>query len=840
MPCIIRSKSAYFSGMSRTKPFALIAAAIVTMLVSGVAGALPASAAPTMVIFDISQPNQPPNDPIIVIFQGGQGTEEWYSLGLENGRDPITFATFDRWVDHTDTSTSPVEVDGADGPQPGHLYKAVWIPYATPIDPLSVEIAGQVFTGLSGSPARSMIWTADTLDSLPVSLRMAPNTNWHLVLSAADSRGALVSQASLDGLESVLSADALDIRSLDGCDHSVTDPSCPTNLVLTLTTTYDGQNKKFTFYIMRTSATDLSRLTFDLQNPYYIPGSAGNDWTGMQTYGDAGPRWEKVVTPDEVVNVENWSPNSYFGGWCTTENPSNFDSCYQVGDFIPVTSDIVLYSLWVESAAPESIRVGRVNITSADAIDWIVDDELERIYVTVESDQYTQLVGDISVVGSTGIKYSATPRFIEDPTGPLVPDSQGSYSLGTGCHDSGVCFYYLSYDFHADSVFSTQHPWGTGNFGIYLIVKPAGINPLNVSFDTGGGTSLSAQSLPAGWHQPSNVTRQGYTRDFWSDNITGSWGMWESYYPVLADQTLSLHWNSGPIATSFATRTITQGQTAVATATTDEQDVIWRLVGSSDFSISSNGDITAHANLPAGVYTFDISAQSWIEGPRFRMTVTVEAPAGISSSGHQGSSQNSGGGVTSPPQVEVKPVPKPEPKAEPLAKPSPISSVSRSKLGVGATANVLVKGGLAKSVVKYSTANAKVCSVDSSGSVIAKSVGACLINAQVLSADPDYAPAVVGPIRITVLGQGLVDSATLKVKNGNVTVVASLLKKNAGKRASLFQVRQVAGKSVLISRGWVRLDRNAVATFSSFKQGKTPAKLVVMVDGMKVYELASK
>jgi hypothetical protein len=91
-----------------------------------------------------------------------------------------------------------------------------------------------------------------------------------------------------------------------------------------------------------------------------------------------------------------------------------------------------------------------------------------------------------------------------------------------------------------------------------------------------------------------------------------------------------------------------------------------------------------------------------------------------------------------------------------------------------------------------------------------------------------------------VLGQGLLDSATLKVKGGSVSVVASLLKKYAGKRASLFEVKQSAGKSALVSRGWVALDRNAVGSFSPFKQGKGAVKVVVMVAGKKVYDLSSK
>jgi hypothetical protein len=344
----------------------------------------------------------------------------------------------------------------------------------------------------------------------------------------------------------------------------------------------------------------------------------------------------------------------------------------------------------------------------------------------------------------------------------------------------------------------------------------------------------------------------------WNDDITTDWGGWDSHFPVLTDQTISLQWEVGPVTTTVASRTITQGQTEVATATADDADPTWRLTGTSDFSISSTGVISARADLPAGVYTFDVSAETWIEGPRFRMTVTVEAPVVEAPvvetpSEVQGPSQGSGGGGggggSSTPPVVSTPAPtptetpvevKPEPKPELLQQPVATASVGRAKLGVGATTNITVKGGLLKSVVKYSSSNPKVCSVDGRGSVTAKSVGTCLINTQVLTTDPGYATTATAPIRIAVLRQGLVDSATLKITNGSVSVVASLLKKHAGKKVSLFQVIQRAGKPALVSKGWVTLDKNAVAVFKPFQRDKAPVKLVVMLAGKKVYELASK
>jgi hypothetical protein len=798
--------------------------------------------------FEVTQPTDSVPVYCEETFYDGE-TPYWCSLTLDNGRDPNTFATFSQWVDVTNPDT-PISVDTQFPPSRGRDYKAVWAPYAEPLDPLSVTIAGDVIE--TPGAATHLSWNVEDENLLPVSMRLATGTDWSLVLAPVDSRGNRLSENGELVIEGPYQEPegSFDISQLAGCADSLAPPGCPKYLKLTLTTHRGSDSKSFQFYILRDSTTDVS-LTYSMPvNPDSV-GPSQPYVSAPRTSAIA--RWWAIEPAEEFYSYENYSdlPHSRFAGWCASPNPSSFQECYHSGDFIPVTSHITLYALWVSDTSPVSIRFGTRTITPDNSVEWLVDRQNSRVYVTVESSSADPLSGAVSMEGPMGINFSPGLYWAEDQRGnPVFPQGErGEYSFDTGCSDFGGCpaVYYLGNDFAADT--QGQLPIYSGTWGVYVIVKPAADETFTVSYDVGNGTTLPGQQLSVGWHEnPGGAfTRQGYYSPIaWRDSVTGTWSWWDNFYPVLANETVSVIWMPGPEVDSYETRTIALGATEVGTASAIYQGdgpVTWSIIDTTDFSISTEGLITARADLPVGVYTFEISATHNIEGPRFRMTVTVEAPAASSPQGAGG-----GGGSSAPPVVAAptpnptdKPVEvKPAPKPELLRQPDASASVGRSHLGVGATTKVAVRGGLANGVVKYSTSNSKVCLVDPRGSVTAKSEGTCLINAQVLTADPAYAPAVVGPIRITVLGQGLVDSATLKVKNGNVTVVASLLKKNAGKRASLFQVRQVAGKSVLISRGWVRLDRNAVATFSSFKQGKTPAKLVVMVDGMKVYELASK
>jgi hypothetical protein len=819
--------------------------------------------------FEITQPTD--RNPVIHDVTAFDGEDlNWYPIPLENGRDRRSLATFVSWEDVT--SRDEPSADLGDAPVPGHSYRAIWRAYENPLDIFSLQLAGQQFD-LPGTSTH-MVWGAEDESILPLTVRTAQGITWLAALAPADSRGDLTGESYI--WTSSATPQPLDISTLSGCETDISSQDCPKYLVLNIIT-FDGTSgKNFNFYILRDSSHDEISFAYSMPQD---PDPQSPIQTFTQTFLGS-PRWVSLYSPEEFYDFDGREPFAIFAGWCTTENPTTFDDCYHTGDYIAVIEDMTLYALWVPSAAPKSIQIGGRTIDSSNAIDWIVDEGNKSLYVTVSSSRASALVGEVSIVGSTGINFEDHFWAFDQFGHWIGSDEHGEYTFDVGCPDAGGCatLYSLNIDFLGDTAETEFSDLYGGTYDIYLIVKPETSDQFAVSYDLGGGSSLTPQVLSVGWHPLPHgpFSRQGFITEYgWQETATGAGGWWDNVYPVLSDEVLSLIWASGPIVSAPSSKTMTRGQTTVATATSIwdpwsywNAPSEWNIFGTTDFTISNSGEISAREGLPSGTYTFSISTTSYdislsrsFEGPRFTITVTVEdqpgntpdpgqIPSGDSGLGaNSGGGGGGGGGGSSAPPVVPAPEPnptdkpvevKPAPKPELLQQPAASASVGRSQLGVGATTKVAVRGGLANGAVKYSSTNSKVCSVDSRGSVTAKSVGVCLINTQVLSSNPEYAPATAAPIRISVLGQGLVDSATIKVKDGSVSVVASLLKKYAGKRASLFEVKQSAGKSALVSRGWVTLDRNAVASFSPFKQGKGAVKVVVMVAGKKVYDLSSK
>ena len=382
-----------------------------------------------------------------------------------------------------------------------------------------------------------------------------------------------------------------------------------------------------------------------------------------------------------------------------------------------------------------------------------------------------------------------------------------------------------------------------GGFKIFLIAAPDLEAKFGVTFDATPGAlpALDREFIaprlnqPVGWYTVPVVLDRGpgfENNEGWA--FTDRIGYWESFFPVVAGGTLELGWLWGPLITVPTQVTFQRGDSLVATATAapqdEDEDLSWDLIGpnAEDFDISDSGEITIeNPQLSAGSYTFSVVAEGfWMEGPPVEMTVTVVERSQVNTS------ENTNLSPTNQTGAEQH-LPKPGSKLQADL----ISKVSRSKLGIGGTAQFSVTGGEPSATTVFASNNPRICSINARGLVTAKSPGVCLISATATAQDPVFAPASAPLTKIVVLGPGLINNAKVTLLKGQVSIKASLLKSLAGKSVKLAIEVNRGGKLVLVTTQSEVLSKSATATFKSFKKPQPGTRVVLTVGGRAVYAL---
>jgi hypothetical protein len=444
----------------------------------------------------------------------------------------------------------------------------------------------------------------------------------------------------------------------------------------------------------------------------------------------------------------------------------------------------------------------------------------------------------VGIEGRRGVEFNVEGIQVR-PLGldnQLVSDSLGQHSFVPGCTAADCAEIF---------VLEGRISAGGRNLGehytINLIVSSNLTAEFDVSFDATPGalTPLSLERInelenqPVGWYPipTGEFARTGYSNEStWLDSVTEAENGWDTYFPVLADETLRLDWYSAPSVYAPTSATIYRGDSQVATATSDEYDLplTWGLIDTEDFSISNSGQITANPQLAVGTYTFFIEAKDrWMTADEpFQMTVTVVERSQV------GGSEN----TNLPPTNQTgagQHLPKPGSKLQADL----ISKVSRSKLAVGGTAQFSVTGGEPGATRFFESKNTGICSITARGLVTAKSTGVCLISATATAQDPVFAPASAPLTKIAVLGPGLINNAKVTVLKGQVSIKASLLKSLAGKSVKLAIEVKRGGKWVLVPMRSEVLSKSATATFKSFAKPRPGTRVVLLIGGRAVYAL---
>ena len=687
--------------------------------------------------------------------------------------------------------------------------------------------------------------------------RLLSATGLEINHNFADSAPGVVSDLSFD-IDSNVPLDADDL-----CDVT-----CPTVFRFEVTTYKDDVGDVIDavkyFYLVRKQDAKTSVLKYE--NPSGITAKFSAD----------DPRWMQVVDstmllmdpsslyPDGVRGVELVDPSifwerlegqdkyangKYFGGWCLIPNPHDMeDDCIDPAETsFPVSSDTVLYPLWIDDLEPDSISIGAQPFNQGD---WDYDPVQRAIYLTVESPADVPLVGAVSIVGPMivgpmRVEYDTDSdfSFYVEPLGGSImqPTSSGSYVFEPLCDDPACAQIYLM---DGDISFGGAD---LSSYKIYLIAArdtTAKFSGLKFDATPGALNAVDPERIDTrenqviGWYPVPVVPDR--SADFinyagWEDTATDGEGYWEAFFPVLADDmTLSLDWGFGPFVSVLPSVTIFRGDSQVATASASfdsaPSSVLWALIGTDDFQISDSGEISlVDPQLRAAKYTFSIvagdNANSWV-GPPVQMTVFVVERSQV------GNSQN----TNLPPTNQTgagQHLPKPGSKLQADL----ISKVSRSKLGIGGTAQFGVTGGEPGATRVFASNNPRICSINARGLVTAKSTGVCLISATATAQDPIFAPASAPLTKIVVLGSGLINNAKVTVLKGQVSIKASLLKSLAGKSVKLAIEVKRGGKWVLVPMRREVLSKSATATFKSFAKPRPGTRVVLTIGGRAVYAL---
>lgn len=761
--------------------------------------------------FITTQPGGNPRSRVATWLDGE--TPSWYQIPhLVNNVD---LHTGNRFISWTDEGGFPESTDYP--PVPGSTYYSDWIAYPNPRLPLSVELGGNIIQGSDLTETNFIVWadTAYNSGQLSVSASVIDGVTWRSALEPVDDHQLVVS--GVDAIWNNTQSASFDLTDFEACAQLDESPNCYKTFRVDLILEDANGRSDYYFFVVRKTSSAPVALEYVDHNEDTLDSNA------------EGPRWATVVAPEEI-----WPemPDGYFGGWCTVSNPTEYSQCYFPGEHVAVTANQVLYPLIVTNPEPVRIDIGTKTFERED---WVFNSVRQEIYITAESSENNPLEGEIDVVSPFGIEYGTEDFFVEVVEGPPLSDNYGEYSFTPDCREADCSKIFVI----SNDIYAAGEP--QFEYSIYLIASPNPTAEFDVTFDatpegvaSAPGDQIAGETLMVGWHPVPSVTtaHQGYeTENEWIDSVTGG-GYWNSYFPVTQEQTLTLDWwSEGPIVSGQSSVSVVRGDSFVANFTTDYgNNVDWQLSGSDQFSISNSGRLTASTSLALGTYSLVISAGAEFTGPPFSLEVTVIQPAAQSPAP---APSPSGGGSSGPvPEtIEAKPGSKQQPEIT--------ARVSVSKLGIGGTTKIILKGGLGDSSKKFTAQTPKVCRVDTSGLVTAKSSGVCTVSVTSIAQDPIYAPANTPPILIQVLPLGKINTASYAEQQGKLVVKASLLSKYRGKVALLAlevlrgdrEVRFFVARSVLSNQ--------AIVSFKKFAKPPALLRLGIYVDSKRVFSLGT-
>jgi hypothetical protein len=448
------------------------------------------------------------NDPLI-----------WPAEPVINSRNPRTGAKFLGWMNSSNeivpTSSSPIE---------NMTYTQSWEIYPEPLIPFEIQIDETILTSeeLANSAGNFYVTWEDDQGSLPISISLVRGVSSEVTLRKIDPFSLQIDWSKSADLEPGESEFILgsDEECIDS-DRSTLE--CSDTHYLTIRTDSEDNGYSFGIFLIRQHVNETKRVTYHLDNEALVEEFEANDWSSL---------YEPVSYSNEHISLAKW---------CKEENPSQLNEedlrCRTPDEFFAVTDDLDLYPLWIDSLIPDEISIGDQVF---DSDDWIADPENNFLYLTVIANDELPLSGEINFKSVFDLIYEPEDVLVEDIHGEeLIYIEDFGYELSPGCLLPERCsmIYQISPNLILEEVFSS-------GYALMLIVTNSPSDTFTVDYDLSNQETIS-EELELGWHEvpDGNRSRSGYESSFtWANNVGGQTFEWETYFPVIEDETLTLLW----------------------------------------------------------------------------------------------------------------------------------------------------------------------------------------------------------------------------------------------------------------------------------------------------------
>jgi hypothetical protein len=444
----------------------------------------------------------------------------WPVEPVVNSRNPRTGAIFLGWMNSVNEivppSSSPIE---------NMTYTQSWEIYPEPLIPFEIQIDENILTSqeLADSTENFYLTWEDELGVLPFSISLLQGVSSQVTLYKADPFSLQIDWSETVVLESGVSEFNL---SADGaCDNSNSSTlECSDTHYLTIRTDAEGNGYSFGIYLIRQHGNENKRITYHLDNENLIEGFEANDWSSL---------YDPVFDSDEHISLAKW---------CKEENPSQQNEellhCRAPNDIFGVTEDLDLYPLWIDTLVPKEISIGNEIFDSGD---WIVDSENNILYLTAIFDEELPLSGEINFKSVFDLIYEPEDVIVENIHGEELDYIEDfGYELSPGCTLPERCsmIYQISPNLILEDVFSS-------GYRLMLIVTNSPGDTFTVDYDLSNQETINEDVKTVGWYEvpDGNRSRSGYESSFtWANNVGGQTFEWETYFPVIEDETLTLLW----------------------------------------------------------------------------------------------------------------------------------------------------------------------------------------------------------------------------------------------------------------------------------------------------------
>ncbi len=445
----------------------------------------------------------------------------WPLEPVINTRNPRTGAKFLGWM-----NSSNEIVSSTLSPIANMTYTQSWEIYPEPLVPLEIQIGDTTisYEELSEDEGPYFATWENVNGELNFDISLVDGVTYIATIYKAD--GFLMEYQTDESLTLEDGESVISLGSESECsDVSSSDLECAKVLMLGIRTESAGNGFSFVIYLLRQQEEDAPTVRYHFsEDQIRIEDFDQNEWSFLQE-----PDFEEM---------EHFA----LAKWCKEENPSELNEenlhCRTPDELFAVTEDLDLYPLWIDSLVPDEIAIGdRV----FDSDDWIVDPENNILYLTVISNNELPLSGEIDFRGPLGLTYEPYSVYVEDLSeGELLYLEDFGFDLSSGCSSPNICSKIFAIEPDV-----TLNGFSVPGYNLLLISTSSTESTFNVNYELLNGQDVPVEEKAVGWYQvPSiNPTREGYEfSNRWEDSIQGISAEWETYFPVIEDETLTLLW----------------------------------------------------------------------------------------------------------------------------------------------------------------------------------------------------------------------------------------------------------------------------------------------------------